>query len=478
MVYDCAVIGAGVVGALTSRELCRYGLKTVLLERCNDVAMGTTKANSAIVHAGFDAQSGTLKAKLNVEGNAIMGELCEKLSVPFKRIGSLVVAFSEEEAESLKALLDRGVINGVPDLEIIDAGKLHEMEPNISDEAVAALWAPSAGIVCPYELTIAAVENAVENGLEFKRNYEVVSIDFDDDVFTVSSSSGDSVKARYVVNAAGVYTDKISAMIGDESFKVTPRKGEYMINDKEVGNTVSHVVFQCPGKMGKGVIVSPTVDGNLLVGPSAVDIDDAEDLSTTAAILHDILAAAQKSVPSVSTRHTITSFAGLRCYIGGDGDFLIRPSEKNPRFINVAGIESPGLSAAPAISKYAAGMITEREGAELVSDYNEYRKEPVRFRNLSNEERRELIAEDPAYGRIICRCETVTEGEIIDAIRAPAGARDVDGVKRRTRAGMGRCQGGFCGSKVVEILARELGAELDSITKFGGGSDLLYGRTK
>lgn len=478
MVFDCVVIGGGVVGALTARELCRYGIGTALVERCNDVAMGTTKANSAIVHAGFDAMNGTLKARLNVEGNRIMGELCEKLSVPFKRIGSLVVAFSEEEKDTLSVLLERGKTNGVPELEIVDVDKLREMEPNISDEAVAALWAPTAGIVCPYELTIAATENAVSNGLEFHRNFEVVSIDHDGEVFTVTSASGESLTAKYVVNAAGVYTDKIANMIGDTSFSVTPRKGEYMINDKEVGNTVSHVIFQCPGKMGKGVLVSPTVDGNLLVGPSAVDIDDAEDLSTTAAILHDILASAQKSIPSVSTRHTITSFAGLRCFIGGDGDFLIGPSEANEKFINVAGIESPGLSAAPAIARAVADMIVEPLGAKLDPDFIETREEPVRFRNLSNEERKELIRKNPAYGRIICRCETVTEGEIIDAIKAPAGARDVDGVKRRTRAGMGRCQGGFCGSKVVEILARELGKPINEITKFGGRSDMLFGRTK
>ena len=476
MNYDVAVIGAGVIGSLIARELSRYSLKIALVEKCNDMAMGTSKANSAIVHAGFDAKPGSLKAKFNVEGTALMPELCKTLSVPFKPVGSLVVAFSDEEVETLGELLERGKTNGVPGLEVYDKAKLKEAEPFISDEAKAALWAPTAGIVCPYELTIAAAENAVVNGAEFIRNFEVKKIDSDSNGFVISDGEKE-ITAKYIVNAAGVYCDEIAALIGDNSIHTTPRKGEYMLCDKSVGHLANHTIFQCPSKMGKGILVTPTVDGNLLLGPSAIDIDDKSDVTTLADTLAGVLETAKKSVPCLTTREVITSFAGLRAHCDRN-DFIIEPSEKNAQFINVAGIESPGLSSAPAIAVYVKDMILSVLPAEEKEDFIASREEPVRFRHMSNEERKALIEKNPAYGRIICRCETITEGEILDAINAPAGARDVDGVKRRTRAGMGRCQGGFCGSKVVELLARELGVEINEITKFGGNSKILYDRTK
>lgn len=476
MNYDVAVVGAGVIGSLIARELCRYNIKVALVEKNNDMATGTSKANSAIVHAGFDAKPGTLKGKLNVKGTALMPELCKTLGVPFKPVGSLVVAFSDEEVDTLGELLERGNKNGVPGLEIYDAQKLREAEPYISDEAKAALWAPTAGIVCPYELTIAAAENAVVNGAEFIRNFEVRKIDFDGNVFTVSDGNNE-IKAKYVINAAGVYCDEIAALIGDNSIHTMPRKGEYMLCDKSIGHLANHTIFQCPSKMGKGILVTPTVDGNLLLGPSALDIEDKEDVATTADTLSDILNIAKKSVPCLTTREVITSFAGLRAHCTRD-DFIIEPSEVNSQFINVAGIESPGLSSAPAIAEYVRDIILGFESFEEKSDFNPVREEPVRFRHMTNDERKALIEKNSAYGQIICRCETITEGEILDAIHAPAGARDVDGVKRRTRAGMGRCQGGFCGSKVVELLARELGVEINEITKCGGNSRILYDRTK
>ncbi len=476
MNYDVAIVGAGVIGSLISRELSRYNLKIALVEKCNDMAMATSKANSAIVHAGFDAKPGSMKAKMNVEGTALMPELCKTLSVPFKPVGSLVVAFSDEELSTLNELLERGIENGVPGLEIYDQAKLREVEPAISEEAKGALWAPSAGIVCPYELTIAAVENAVVNGAEFVRNFEVKKIDFADGIFTLSNGENE-INAKYVINAAGVYCDEIAALIGDNSIHTTPRKGEYMLCDKSIGHLAKHTIFQCPSKMGKGILVTPTVDGNLLIGPSALDIEDKKDVATTAGTLADVLTAAKRSVPCLTTREVITSFAGLRAHCDRN-DFIIEPSDKNSQFINVAGIESPGLSSAPAIANYVAAMLVKMSGTEEKSCFNPVREEPVRFRHLSNEERKALIEKNPAYGRIICRCETITEGEIIDAIKAPAGARDVDGVKRRTRAGMGRCQGGFCGSKVVELLAKELGVEINEITKSGGNSKILYERTK
>lgn len=476
MKFDVAVVGAGVIGSLIARELSRYNIKVALVEKCNDMAMGTSKANSAIVHAGFDAKPGSLKAKLNVEGTALMPELCKKLSVPYKPVGSLVVAFSYEEIETIKELLERGKINGVPGLEIYDKDKLLEAEPNINEDAKGALWAPSAGIVCPYELTVAAAENAVVNGTEFIRNFEVNSIKYIEDSFIISDGENE-IESDYIINAAGVYCDEIAALIGDTSIHTTPRKGEYMLCDKSIGKLANHTIFQCPSKMGKGILVTPTVDGNLLIGPSALDIEDKNDVTTTSDTLSSILETAKKSIPSLTTREVITSFAGLRAHCDRD-DFIIEASEINDRFINVAGIESPGLSSAPAIAIYVKDIILKKIDTTEKNNFIDEREEPVRFRHMTNDERKALIEKNPAYGRIICRCETITEGEILDAIHAPAGARDIDGVKRRTRAGMGRCQGGFCGSKVVELLARELGVEINEITKCGGKSKILYDRTK
>ncbi len=477
MKYDVAVIGAGVVGALITRELSKYNIKTALLERCNDCAMGATKANSAIVHAGFDAVPGTLKAKLNVRGVELMKTFCRELNVPLQNNGALVVAFSEDEKAHLQKLLDRGIANGVPGMYIADRDELVKMEPNIGETAVAALVAPTSSIVCPYELTIAGVENAVSNGAEFIRNCAVTGIEYGDGEFTLSTTQGE-IKAEYVINAAGVHSGEVAKLIGDNSIDIVVRHGDYYLLDKSQGTLVSHTIFQCPTAMGKGVLVSPTVDGNLIVGPSAEDIEDGDDVATTEKGLEKIFTMAIKSVPQVSLRNAITSFSGNRAHPVTD-DFVIGSSDVNPKFINAAGIESPGLSSAPAIAEMVLGLVNDLAGGlEEKADFNPVRPEPVRFRHMSTEERAKLIEKNKAYGRIVCRCETITEGEIIDAIHAPAGARDVDGVKRRTRAGMGRCQGGFCGSKVVEILARELGVPMNEITKFGGESRIMYDRTK
>ena len=477
MKFDVAVIGAGVVGSLITRELSKYNIKVALLERHNDCAMGATKANSAIVHAGFDAKEGSLKAKLNVRGVELMKKFCKELNVPLQNNGALVVAFSEDEVPHLNNLLERGVANGVPDLRVIGREELVEMEPNIGPQAVGALVAPTSSIVCPYELTIAGVENAVTNGAEFIRNCAVEGIEYKNDEFILSTTQGE-ITAKYVINAAGVHSGKVASLIGDDSIEIVVRHGDYYLLDKSQGSLVSHTIFQCPTKMGKGVLVSPTVDGNLIVGPSAEDINDGDDVATTNVGLDKIYVNAIKSVPAVSLRNAITSFSGNRAHPTSD-DFIIGSSAVNKNFINAAGIESPGLSSAPAIAEMVEGIILELTGGlEKKADYNPVRPEPVRFRHMSTEERAKLIEKNKAYGRIVCRCETITEGEIIDAIHAPAGARDVDGVKRRTRAGMGRCQGGFCGSKVVEILARELGTEMNEITKFGGQSKIMYERTK
>lgn len=480
MRFDVAIIGAGVVGSLIARELSRFNIDVVLLEKCNDMAMGTTKANSAIVHAGFDSVPGSLKAITNVEGVKLMPALCKDLAVPYKNIGSLVLAFNDSQMAHLTKLLIRGNKNGVPKLRIIGQDKLRELEPNVNINALGALWAPTASIVCPYELNIAAVENAVSNGVKFIRNFEVKSIKKQSDGAYMLSSGKDKLQAKYIINCAGVFSDTVAAMVGDDNveYKIIPRKGEYFLFDKTANGLVNTVVFQCPTKMGKGVLIAPTVHGNVIVGPNAIDIEDKEDCSTTIQGGIEIMTKARRSISTLSPKEMITAFGGLRAHTEGD-DFIIEKSKKNNNIIHVVGIESPGLSAAPAIANMVKMMLLSITGElEEKNGFDPVRPAPVRFKDLSDSERRELVKKNKAYGRVVCRCETITEGEILDAIHAPAGALDVDGIKRRTRAGMGRCQGGFCGSKVVEILSRELDIPLDEVTKFGKESKVLLKKTK
>ena len=475
---DVAVIGAGVVGALIARELSRYQLDVCMLEKADDVAMGTSKANSAIVHAGFDCQPGSVMAKMNVRGNAMMDQLTRELSVPFKRNGSMVLAFGEEDAGTLQILLDRGIQNGVPGVEIVSGDRARELEPNISGNVTAALVAPSGGIVCPYELTIAAAGNAMDNGVRLYTGFEVVSADFADGVWTLVSAAGDQVEARYVINAAGLFSDRVAALLGDTEYHLFPRRGEYLLLDRDQGQMVSHTIFQCPSAMGKGILVTPTVDGNLLLGPTSENREDREDTATTAEGLATVARLAAKSVPSVNLRAVITSFTGLRSCSPGH-DFVIESSKNRPQLVEITGIESPGLSSAPAIAEYAVGLLKEM-GLPLheKADFNPIRRPIPRFREMDIQQRRALIQEDARFGQIICRCETVTEGEIVRALHQNPPAHDLDGVKRRTRTGMGRCNGGFCTPQAVEIIARELGIPVEQVTKCGGDSQLLVGKTK
>ena len=472
--YDVAVIGAGVVGAMVARELTRYGARVCILEKENDVAMGATKANSAIVHAGFDAKTGTLKAKLNVAGSKMMKKVTDELGVKYKNNGSLVIGFGDEDKAVLTELLARGNANGVAGLELLGADELHKKEPNISANATCALYAPTGAIVCPYELCIAAAGNAMDNGAELKTGFEVDKIEKKNG-FYVLSSVDDCVEARFVVNAAGVYSDKVAKMAGDDSFSISPRRGEYILLDKDCGSLVKCTVFRTPVKKGKGILVSPTVDGNLLVGPTAEDIEDKENKSTTASGLSKVISEGTENLVSLPVGKTITSFCGLRS-VGDTGDFIINIKDG---FVNAAGIESPGLSASPAIAEYVAELLFEN-GLEKRENknFNPVRKPSHVFREASAEEKNRIIKEKPEYGRMICRCENVTEGEIIEAIHTNPCARDVDGVKRRTRAGMGRCQGGFCLPSVMEILSRELGVPYEEITKCGGSSDFIMSKTK
>lgn len=474
--YDVIIIGAGVTGTACARELSRYQAKICVLEKEEDLCCGTSKANSAIVHAGYDAAEGTLKAKLNVRGNQIMEKLSEELDFPFKRNGSLVICLQEEDFPSLQALYERGIHNKVKGLQILNRDEVKKMEPNVSDEVYAALYAPSAGIVCPFGMNIAFGENAASNGVEFRFDTEVQSIRKTERGWELLTSKG-VFETRSIVNAAGVYADVFHNMVSKKKLHITPRRGDYCLLDRSAGEHVARTIFALPGKYGKGVLVTPTVHGNLLIGPTAVDIENKEGTNTTKEGLDHVLKMAGKNVKELPLRQVITSFAGLRAHEAGD-DFVIGEPKDAPGFLDCAGIESPGLTAAPAVGEMAADMLREKLGLIKKENFISRRKGILDPRTLKKEEYQKLIQENPAYGNMICRCEMITEGEIRDAIRRPLGARSLDGVKRRTRAGMGRCQSGFCSPKTMEILADELGVSLDQITKSGGSSQIIKGKNK
>lgn len=474
--YDVIIIGGGVSGTASARELSRYKGKFCLLEKEEDLCCGTSKANSGIVHAGYDAPKGSLMAKLNVLGNEKMGKLSRELDFPFKRTGSLVLCFSPEDMPSLQLLYDRGIANGVKNLRILSREEVLEMEPNVSDEVYAALYAPTAGIVCPFEMNLAFGENAYENGVEFHFDTEVIRLAKIEEGYRIFTSKGE-FETKCIVNAAGVYADKFHNMVSEKKIHITPRKGEYCLLDKSAGAHVSRTVFALPGKEGKGVLVTPTVHGNLLIGPTATDIEEKEGTNTTGNGLAQVIKKAGRNVKNLPLRQVITSFAGLRAHEDRQ-EFIIEEAADAPGFIDCAGIESPGLTSAPAIGERVAEILREKLGLEEKENFISKRKGILRPASLSFEERNALIRENPAYGNIICRCEMVTEGEIREAIRRPLGAKSLDGVKRRTRAGMGRCQSGFCSPKVMEILAQELGVDLAEITKAGEGSNLICGTNK
>ncbi len=474
--YDVAIIGAGVIGSSIFRELTKYNLKVIVLEKEKDVSMGTSKANSAIVHAGYDPKEGTLMAKYNVAGNEMFEDLCKELSVPFKRNGSLILAFDEEDMETVKGLYENGTKVGVKGLRILGKDEVLEMEPNLSEEIKGALYAPTGGIVGPFEYTIALAENAVQNGGGLKLKKEVVSIE-KNDTFRIATQDGEVVEAKYVINAAGIYADKIHNLICKESFKIIPRSGEYFIMDKSQGNVVSHTIFQCPSKLGKGVLVTPTVHGNLLVGPDARDIEDKEDLGTIGEGLDAIRETSMRTTKKINFRESIRNFAGLRANPDTE-DFIVEENDEVKGFIDVAGMKSPGLSSAPAI---ALGVvhILEKAGCKLEKKENFMAKrKQIHFMELSAQEKAELIKKNPQYGRIVCRCESITEGEIVDAIKRSFGVLSVDGIKRRCRPGMGRCQGGFCGPRVQEIISREYNVPLESVVLEKDNSYILVGKTK
>ena len=472
--YDVIVIGAGAVGAAVARELSRRQGRFLVVEKALDVCEGTSKANSAIVHAGFDAEPGTQKAKMNVLGNQMMDQLSEELDIPFRRVGAFVVCFAEEERPKLQELYDRGVKNGVTGMKLLTGEEARALEPNLSEEVAGALLAETSGIVCPFELTLGMAESAAKNGVSFSFDTQVTGLERQGEGWVVHTSQGD-FESRVVVNAAGVHSDEIHNLVCEDKLHITPRRGEYCLLDRTAGKHVSHTVFQLPGKYGKGVLVSPTIHGNLLLGPTARDIEEKEDTATTAAGLAEVLEKSALGVKNIPTRQVITSFSGLRAHEDGD-DFVL--GESVPGFFDAAGIESPGLTSAPAIGVYLAGLIGEKLALRENPDFDPIRKGVPKLKEMDPERRAEMIRQNPAYGQIICRCEEVSQGEILDAIHGILGAKTLDGVKRRTRAGMGRCQAGFCSPRVMELLSRELSLDLTQVRKSGKESQIVLEKTR
>lgn len=474
--YDIGIIGAGVIGACIARELSRYDLSICLIEKENDVAMGTTKANSAIIHAGYDAKPNTLKGKFNALGNPMFDKLCEDLDVPFKRIGSYVLAFSKEEVKTLEQLYQRGLEHHIPGLTKIQKKALLLKEPHLNKNVLAGLYAPTAGIIGPWELTIALAENAVTNGVTLLLNHEVINIS-KEEFFMIETSKG-TVITRCIINCAGVYADKIHNMIAKPTYSIEAWKGQYYLLDKMKSPLVKSIMFQCPTDKGKGVLIVPTVHGNTLIGPDAEYDEDKDNVDTDDQNLLFIQSKARKTVDSLYLNKVITSFAGLRAK-PNTHDFIIEESTEVQDFFDVAGIESPGLSSAPAIACYVAEMVTARfEDLKPNKTFQAKRNGIPHFMTLKDDEKRKLIKKDKTFGNIICRCEMITEGEIVAAIHRPVGATTVDGIKRRVRPGMGRCQGGFCGGKVMTILARELHVDIQEIVKDQANSYIITGRTK
>ena len=468
--YDILIAGAGVTGSMLARELSRYRLSVCVLEKENDVACGASKANSGIIHGGHDPVPGTLKAQLNSVGTPLLFDVCRQLNVPWHKNGSMVCAFSREEEPVIDTLYARGLENGIKGLSVLTGDQARQLEENLSPAVTKALLIENSGIVCPYSLTIAAMGNAMDNGVSLKRNFEITGVEKSDEGFVVTAADGQTVRGAYLINCAGCFADKIARMAGDGFFTINPRAGEYMLMDKSEGGRISRTIFQTPGKEGKGILVTPTVHGNLLCGPTARQVADGDATQTTAGQLAKIQQLAAKSVPSVNFRQVITSFTGVRSSVDG-GDFIIRMSDAVDGLVHVAAIDSPGLSCCVSIAQYVVGILRDAGVVlEEKPDWDGTREDTWAFSKMNIEEKNRVIARNPAYGRIVCRCETITEGEIVDAIRRQPGAVDLDGVKRRTRSGMGRCQGGFCSPYIMKLIAQHTGQDLTRVTKNGKGS--------
>ncbi|HER23487.1 MAG TPA: FAD/NAD(P)-binding oxidoreductase [Candidatus Atribacteria bacterium] len=486
MKADVVIIGGGVIGTAIARELSRFKLNIILIEKEDDIAMGTSKSNSGIIHAGYNDDFNTLKGELNRKSNPKFDKLCADLKIPFKRIGSLVIGFSEEDFKILKELKDKGEKNSLKNLEIASGDRLFELEPNLNHQAKFALYAPSAGIISPYQLTIALADIAVINGVKVWLETEAKGIRTEGQQVCGVITNRGTIETRVVINAAGLYADEIAHTVGD-SLKVRPLKGEYQLFDKQWGNLVNHILFPIPTRLSKGILLTPTVHGNLLIGPNSYRIKEKDDLSTTTIGIEEVLEGAKKLIPHLVEQNPVTSFAGLRADIEGRNDFIIEASKKIKGFINVVGIESPGLSSAPAIADRVCNIL--KELVKEISPQLELNCKGGFIETLSEQPRfadyldkpdkwQKMIEKDANYGEIVCRCEKVSKGEILKAIHQPVPARSLDAVKRRVRAGMGRCQGGFCGPRVLKILAEELNISSLKINKKGSGSEILKARSK
>jgi glycerol-3-phosphate dehydrogenase len=471
---DVIIIGSGIIGTSIAREIARYQANVLVIDKETDVACGTTKANSGIVHAGFDAESGSLKAKFNVIGNKMFDDLARELDFPFKRNGAMVLAFDAEQEKVLENLYQKGQVNGVEGLEIISGDEARRREPQISPAVTKALYAPTSGIVSPYEMAIAYAENAAANGVGFQFNAEVKKIEKLADGFRIITANNAYYETKAVINCAGVYADDLNNQVSEHKLQIIARKGEYFLFDKSNTDYTATTLFQTPSKMGKGVLVTPATHGNIIIGPTAKDVDDKDELATTVEGLQETWEKATKTMPSLNRKAIITAFSGLRAH-SVTNDFIISFADV-PGFYNVAGIESPGLSCAPAIAVHVSKEVAEYLRLEAKPDFIGTRKAIPHFAVLPDEKKAELIRENPLFGKIVCRCEVVTEAEIREAIAR--GATDLDGIKRRTRAGMGRCQAGFCTPRIMEILAQELKIDLTEITKNGRKSRVLIGRVK
>lgn len=476
MIYDVIIIGGGVTGCCIARTLSKYDLKICLLEKDAEIAAGTTKSNSGVVHAGYSSPREYIKRHLCIKGNKLYTKAVEELNFPFKRIGSFVVALEDNQIKELDEERKKGIEDGITDLELIlDKNRIKQIEPNLTDAVVGVLHAPTAGIVSPYELTFALAENAAINGVKFFRNSEVIKIKHQDYIFTVRTYQGEFL-GHNIINAAGLYAARISRMLGLDYFSIMPRKGEYILFDRNALQ-LNKILFPMATKVSKGILICPTLHGNTFVGPNAQNIPDREDVSTTTAGLKEILDGGKKLIPNLPLRSSIRNFAGLRA-VPGTYDFIIDNTDVYG-FINVAGILSPGLTSTFAIAEKVVDFL-ELLGIELnvKDDYNPNRPKPERFKDFTKDELNKKIHEDPAWGRIICRCETIPEREIINAIHAPVGANTVDGIKFHCRPGMGRCQGGFCRPRIIEILSRELNKPYEQITKRGEDTNILICKTK
>jgi glycerol-3-phosphate dehydrogenase len=482
--HDVIIIGAGVVGNAIARELSRYEVNVAVLEKELDVATGASSRNSGVLHSGIHYKPGTLRARLCVQGNEMMTDLCGDLKVRIEYIGKLTVAQDKTDIETLHALKEQGEANGVPGLEILDQEQMQEIQPGVG--GIKALYSPSTGIICPYGLSIALAENAVTNGVEFYLSHGVTDINRNDQGFIVKTSSGEVFEASILVNAAGLYSDRVCGMLGIKEYRIYPCRGEYLILDKRLEGTLSTLVYPAPrkGGAGLGIHLTNTVDGNILIGPSSEYVDDPDDFASTSEIMAQLKKEGHELLPELSTTDFIRSFSGLRAKqtspeAGGYKDFVIESRDDFPSFINLVGIESPGLTSAPAIGLMVKEMMARLIDLKEKDQFISQRPGLVGFfHELPEEEKADLVAKNPDYGEVICRCEQITKKEILDAIQNPLRNSTINGIKYRSRAMMGRCQGGFCLPRIVEILEQEFGYRPEDYLLKGEDSQLFCGRVR